>query len=72
MEGKSRSIEEKLSDVYAMAKEVHSEFVSKNANRSLPLNRDIVNVTKYYGEAFKENALETEGQFKKFLLSKYE
>lgn len=65
------SIEEKIKCVYAMAKEVHKDFLDKN-NEPASKKSDILNVTQYYGNEFKKNVLETEDEFKSFILSIYD
>lgn len=66
------SIADKLKGVYKMAQEVHTEFLEKaDISEEIP-NEDEENRTQYYSTVFKENVLETEEKFKKFLIAKYD
>lgn len=62
---------EKLSGIYEMATHVHAEYKKRAKNNSRNQNNAIKN-TQLYSSAFKENVLETEEQFKEFLIANYD
>ena len=65
------TVEEKIIGVYRMAKDVHCEYMNRIEERE-DSSKNYINRTCLYTESFKNKVLETEEEFKEFLVLNYD